>query len=68
MSLASRQHTCAYCGKEIRDGDEIELEPLVDSSVRYVATHCGCSTFTRHQIDNPQEQHHTHEQDASVQT
>lgn len=66
MSLASRQHTCACCGKEIIDKDNIELEPLVDSSVRYIAIHCGCSTFPRRQLDNVTEQHNTRQQDMSV--
>lgn len=66
MSLAARQHTCACCGKEIRDGDDIDLEPLVDSSVRYIAIHCGHSTFTRHQLDSTTEQHQTREQGTSV--
>lgn len=68
MSLVSRQHTCASCGKEIRDDDNIDLEPLVDSSVRYIAIHRGCATFTPQKIDNPPGQHHTREQDASVHT
>lgn len=45
MSAASRQKTCACCGREIKEGDRTNLEPLVDGLIRYVVTLWGHSTF-----------------------
>lgn len=45
MSLAKRQKTCACCGQDIKEGDRINLEPLLDGVIRYVATLWDHSTF-----------------------
>ena len=47
MSAAARQHTCAACGRPLAEGDPVNIEPLIDDAVRYVAVHWGCSTFVR---------------------
>lgn len=47
VSLQHKQVTCACCGKAIRDRENINVEPLVDPSVRYVVTHWDCTTFPR---------------------
>ncbi|WP_020670855.1 hypothetical protein [Amycolatopsis nigrescens] len=45
MSLASRQKTCAACGKPFRCGDRTEVEPFIDGAIRYLAVHPGHSTY-----------------------
>lgn len=51
MSMAGRQRTCACCGKLINLA-EYELEILVDPSIRYVVTCCGCHTFVHRSETN----------------
>lgn len=48
MSIKSRQKTCAGCGRPIADGENVNVEPLVDNNIRYVVTHWGCNTFVYH--------------------
>jgi hypothetical protein len=45
MSLARKQKTCATCGKELTEEDEVRIEPLIDSNVRCVVVHSEHSTF-----------------------
>lgn len=45
MSLMMRQVTCACCGKPFSINESVDIEPLVDSSIRYVLTHNECTTF-----------------------
>lgn len=44
MSVAGRQKTCAACGGEFLDGEPVNVEPLIDDIVRYVACHWHHST------------------------
>ena len=48
MSLARRQDTCAFCGKHFEKNDRVNIEPLIDPIIRYVAVHWNESTFTIH--------------------
>lgn len=45
MSAAHRQLTCAACGGVIREEDRVDVEPLIDGQIRYVAVHWGHHTF-----------------------
>jgi hypothetical protein len=45
MSLINHQVTCACCGRKLAAATS-SLEPLIDPSVRYVAVHPNCHTFT----------------------
>ncbi len=45
MSTATRQHTCAVCGSPFLPQDRIDLEPLIDGAIRYIAVHAEHSTF-----------------------
>lgn len=44
MGAASRQVTCAACGGNL--SGEVELEVLIDDTVRHVAVHPGHSITT----------------------
>lgn len=44
MSAAHRQKTCAVCGRPFLEEDRVNIEPLIDDVVRYVAVHWGEST------------------------
>lgn len=44
MSAAHRQVTCAVCGRPFDESDKINVEPLIDGPVRYVAVHWDEST------------------------
>lgn len=45
MSAASRQQTCAACGRDLAEVESTGLEPLIDPIVRYVAVCWSCTTF-----------------------
>ncbi|SDX61463.1 hypothetical protein SAMN05421504_103261 [Amycolatopsis xylanica] len=47
MSVVKRQRTCAVCGAPFADGEQAELEPLIDGVIRYLAVHPGHSTWRR---------------------
>lgn len=49
MSAATRQRTCAGCGKRIAENEMTDIEPLIDPSIRYVVVHKKCSTFVHHE-------------------
>jgi len=44
MSAAHRQKTCAACGRPLLDSDRVNIEPLIDGVIRYVACHWGHTT------------------------
>jgi hypothetical protein len=48
MSLASRERSCAACGREFEPGEGFDIEPLIDQGVRYLAVHKNHSTFSSH--------------------
>lgn len=52
MSIITHQSTCVGCGRPIKENDNINIEPLVDDNIRYVAVHWDCHTFVHH--DGPQ--------------
>lgn len=43
-TLVEHQQTCPVCVKSLL-GMPTDLEPLIDPVIRYIAVHCGCSTF-----------------------
>ncbi len=45
MSAAGRQKTCAVCGAPFLDDEPVNVEPLIDDIVRYVACHWHHSTY-----------------------
>lgn len=56
MSLIRRQSTCALCGKEFKEKELINVEPLIDPIIRYVAVHWNESTFTiKIQLEGPKD-------------
>ena len=48
MSLASRERSCAACGRAFEPGEPFDIEPLIDQGVRYLAVHKDHSTFSSH--------------------
>lgn len=53
MSAAHRQKTCACCGRAFLESDKINVEPLIDGSVRYVAVHWGETTHPIRKVARP---------------
>lgn len=44
MSAAHRQLTCAACGGPFVEESPVNIEPLIDGVIRYVAVHWSCTT------------------------
>lgn len=42
-----RQQSCPACGRALTPSDLVDLEPLIDPSVRYIRVHRGEHTFVR---------------------
>lgn len=56
MSAAHRQHTCACCGKELRENDEVEVELLTYEAgwpMRAIAVLTGHHTYTWKKHEDP---------------
>jgi hypothetical protein len=50
VSAAHRQVTCACCGRPFTEEDKINVEPLIDGAVRYVAVHWGETTHPTRKV------------------